>query len=395
MKKVIVIGAGYGGLRAIEGLEKDITLDITLIDKNPYHYLQTEAYAYVAGQADVGDVIIDLDNWCKGFHSSVHFVHSEVTFIDYDKQVVELSNEESLAYDYVVVATGARTNFFSFIPGLEEHSHGIKSLHSAYTFRKDFGDLLHEKIEKSTHGKLTIAIGGAGLSGVEIAAEMAYVIQSYSKNIGESAKEIEVALIDASETILPGTGEYVITQTEKRLNALGINILTSTFIEKVDESLIHFKGGKTLEYSFMIFTGGIKAMIPDANIEYKQNRVNQLVVNTYLNIGKYTNAYAIGDCVEIHDSSDKILPPTAQVAERSAEYVADAIINPKEELKPFSASVLGVFVALGGKYAVGEMFGKIRIKGYLAYLMKKGIIFTYHKGLSLRINAGYKIRSKS
>lgn len=395
MKKVIVIGAGYAGLRAIEGLEKDITLDITLIDKNPYHYLQTEAYAYVAGQADVGDVIIDLDNWCKGFHSSVHFIHAEVTYVDYDKQLVKLYNEENLEYDYVIVATGARTNFFSFIEGLEEHSHGVKSLHRAYSFRKDFGDILHEKIEKSTHGKLTIAIGGAGLSGVEVAAEMAYVIQSYSKNIGESAKEVEIALIDASETILPGMGEYVISQTKKRLNDLGVNILTNAFIEKVDESFIHFKGGESIAYSFMIFTGGIKAMIPNSNIEYEQNRVSQLIVNNYLNIKNYSNAYAIGDCVEIHDSSGKILPPTAQIAERSAEYVADAIINSTEDLKPFSASVLGVFVALGGKYAVGEIFGKIRVKGYLAYLMKKGITFTYHKGLSLRINAGYKIRSKS
>jgi NADH dehydrogenase len=395
MKKVIVIGAGYGGLRAIEGLENDSTLDITLIDKNPYHYLQTEAYAYVAGQADVGDVIIDLDNWCNGFHSSVNFIHAEVTKIDYDTQSVELRNGKSMVYDYIIVATGARTNFFSFIPGLAEHSHGIKSLHSAYTFRKGFGDLLHEKIEKNTQKKLTIAIGGAGLSGVEIAAEMAYVIQSYSKNIGESAKEIEIALIDASETILPGMGEYVIAQTQKRLHALGVNILTNAFIDKVDETFIHFKGGETLEYSFMIFTGGIKAMVPDSNIEYQQNRVNQLIVNEYLNIGKYANAYAIGDCVEIHDSTGNILPPTAQIAERSAEYVAEAIINPIGELKPFSASVLGVFVALGGKYAVGEMFGKIKIKGYLAYLMKKGITFTYHRGLSLRINAGYKIRSKN
>jgi NADH dehydrogenase len=99
MKKVVVIGGGYGGLRAVETLDKDINIDITLIDKNPYHYLQTEAYAYVAGQADIGDVIIDFDNWCQGFHSSVHFVHAEVTYIDYNQQSIKLNNEQTVEYD--------------------------------------------------------------------------------------------------------------------------------------------------------------------------------------------------------------------------------------------------------------------------------------------------------
>lgn len=119
MKKVVVIGGGYGGLRAIETLSKYKDIDITLIDKNPYHYLQTEAYGYVAGQFDVHEVAIDLKNWSEGFKGRVEFIHEEATSINFEEQSVSL-NGMDLLYDYLVIATGAKTHFFSFIKGLRE-----------------------------------------------------------------------------------------------------------------------------------------------------------------------------------------------------------------------------------------------------------------------------------
>jgi NADH dehydrogenase len=98
----------------------------------------------------------------------------------------------------------------------------------------------------------------------------------------------------------------------------------------------------------------------------------------------------------MRDEDNNILPPTAQTAERSAEYVAGVIRNRIDgvESKPFNANVMGMFVALGGKYAVGEIFRFIKVKGYLAYLLKKAITYAYYIGLKLRINTGYKNRIK-
>ena len=398
MKKVLVIGGGYGGLRAIETLAKDKDIDITLIDKNPYHYLQTEAYGYIAGRFDVHDIAIDLKNWCHGFERRVHFIHGEATDVDFDVQTVKIL-DKTVSYDYLIIARGAQTNFFSFIPGLKEHSHGVKNLQRAYNFRKEFENLIYQKLQDEqgcNEGALNIAIGGAGLSGVEVAAEMAYILQAYSKTIGNSAKEIQISLIDASETILPDMGEYTISNTQKRLKELGVNILTSAFIDKVDESYIYFKNGKTLKYCFMIFTGGIIATDLNNTIQNEKNRLNQFLTNQGLNIQGHTNAFAIGDCVEIRDKDNNILPPTAQIAEKSAEYVADTIRKNIDglESQAFDADVVGVFIALGGNYAVGEMFKYIKVKGYTAYLLKKAITYTYHLGLRLRINTGFKNRIK-
>ena len=392
----MVIGGGYGGLRAIETLYKYEDIAITLIDKNPYHYLQTEAYGYIAGRFDVHEVAIDLKNWCEGFKDRVTFIHKEATSVNFEEKIIHLDDNE-LSYDYLIIATGAKTHFFSFIKGLRENSYGVKNLQRAHNFRVEFEDLIYKKLrheEGYQEGELNIAVGGAGLSGVEVAAEMAYVLETYSKTIGDTAKEIHIYLIDASDTILPGMGKYSIEKTQKRLESLGVKILTGAFINSVDGSHIYFKNGEKIPYSFMIFTGGIKAAELNDSVKNEKNSINQLIASPELNIQDHEEVFAIGDCVEIKDSEGNILPPTAQVAEKSAEYVAKTIRQRIDgvESQPFDADVQGIFIALGGKYAVGEMFKYIKVKGYIAYLLKKAITHAYYLGLRFRINTGFKNR---
>ena len=326
-------------------------------------------------------------------------MQARVVSVDFQVQTIATCHE-SIAYDYLILATGAQTNFFSFIEGLKEHSYGVKSLFRAHSFRTGFEELIYKKLQNDAtlaDKKINLAIGGAGLSGVEVAAEMANVIETYAKTIGTRAKDIQIYLIDASETILPGMSEYVIKNTHKRLESIGVTILTSAFIERLDDANIYFKNGEKLGYEFMVFTGGIKASNLNARIDVTKNRIEQFIPDGYLQIASQENVFAIGDCVELRDKRGDLLPPTAQSAERSAEYVSHAIrakIDGKK-VEPFSANVLGMFIALGGKYAVGEMFGVIKVKGYSAYLLKKAITYAYYLGLRLRINVGYKNRGNS
>jgi len=395
---IVIVGGGYGGLRTIECLAKHPELTITLIDKHPYHYLQTEAYGYIAGRFDLRDIAIDLEQWCSGFSHTINFVHEKANSIDYKTKQI-LTDTQEISYDYLVIATGAQTNFFSFIDGLREHSHGIKKLERAYKFRQEFEDLVYKQIQHKTdtQEEINLAIGGAGLSGVEVAAEMANSITTYAKSIGERTKNIKIYLLDASDTILPGMSDFIISNTQKRLQDLGVNIQTNAFITRLDEEYIYFKDNSKLRYHFMIFTGGIKASNFNSCIESQKNRAEQFIVDAYLNIDQHKELFAIGDCVAITDAKGEILPPTAQVAEKSAEYVATNILDQinNKEPKAFDANVSGIFVALGGNYAVGEMFGVIKVKGYMAFLLKKAITYAYYLGLKLRINTGYKNRVKA
>ncbi|QFR49294.1 NAD(P)/FAD-dependent oxidoreductase [Sulfurimonas lithotrophica] len=394
MKKVIVIGGGYGGLRAIEHLINNKKIELYLFDENSYHYLQTEAYGYIAGRFDLHDVALDLKNWCHGFKRPITFIQEKVEFIDSSKQTVQ-TKTSTFDYDYLIVATGARTNFFDFISGMDTYGFGVKKLFRSHSFRTSFEELLYKKLVNgsTSNEKINLVIGGAGLSGVEIAAEMSNVIKKHSKSIADATKEIQIYLVDASDTILPGMSPYIIQNTQVRLDNLGVNTLTKAFIESVDSDTVYFKDKRELKYTFMIFTGGILANSIDSDIEFQKNRLNQYICDSTQRIAE--NIFTIGDCCEIRNKNNIILPPTAQIAEKSAEYVADSITGMilNQKPKPFDAKVDGLFVALGGNYAVGELFGFIKTKGYIAYILKKLITKSYYIGLKLRLNTGFKKRT--
>ncbi|WP_295420504.1 FAD-dependent oxidoreductase [Sulfurovum sp.] len=399
MYQVIVIGGGYGGLRAIEHLYKSKDAEITLIDKNPYHYMQTESYGYIAGRFDITDVALDLEHWCRGFDERVKFICAKVRHIDFEKQTL-VYEQKHIAYDELIIAVGARTHFFSFIQGLKAHSFGVKSLERSFGLRQAFEKRIYQKLTKEMierEGDLHIVVGGAGLSGVEIAAEMAYMLKKYEKVLGSHVKEISITLIDASETILPGLDPYLIEKSQKRLESLGVNVRRGAFIEKVEERKIFFKEGEPVFYDFMIFTGGIEAAVLTKQIDVPKNSIGQFIVDERLHVGGKENVYAIGDCIELRDRSGSILPPTAQMAEKSAAYVAKEIKckrERKENHQSFHATMDGLFVALGGNYAAGILYDRIKVSGILGFLLKKLVSRGYRLGLEIKVNAGYKKRIK-
>ena len=396
MKKIVIVGAGYAGLRALEHLAKNPSFQITLVDKNPYHYMQTEAYGYIAGRFDFSDIAIDLDSFVKGFGENVSFVKEKALTIDRTKNLLSLEHQ-TLHFDYAIISVGAQTNFFSFIKGAKEHTHGVKNIQRAFEFRQAFEKRLYLKLEENKlnrDGDLHIAIAGAGLSGVEIAAEMAHTLKRYEKILSQKSMKLTIALIDAAESILPGMEPYIIQKTQQRLEALGVHIYTSAFIEKIEERSIHFQDGSHLAFDFIIYTAGIKASGFIDAIETEKNRIGQIIPDAYLRLKGSENIFAIGDCCEIKDATSSLLPPTAQIAEKSAQYVSAAILQYEchEKVAPFDAKVDGVFVALGGEYAIGILYQKIKVEGYLAYLLKKLLTRFYRFGLEIKVNAAYKKR---
>jgi NADH dehydrogenase len=388
---VVIIGAGYGGLRAVEKLVKDKRINITLIDKNPYHYLQTEAYGYIAGNFDICDITVDIKSWCEGFNKNINFINEEATDIDTTTQTIQTTNQ-SIKYDELIIATGAKTNFPSFITGLRENSHGVKVLSRAYEFKAQFEEMIYKKVRSNESDEFNIVIGGAGLSGVEIAAEMAYIASKFTRSIGIKKSNINIYLVEAYDTILNGMDKYIVKHTMQRLQELDVKVMINSFIENVTQNNIVLKDKGDLKFDFMIFTGGIIANNINNVLDVKKNRINQFEVDKFLNIDGYKNIYAVGDCADIKDKNGNILPPTSQIAEQSASRVAKNIIKKMDNIapKPYEGQMDGMFVALGGNYAVGTLYDTIKVKGYLAYLLKKFITKMYHYGLKLRLNNSFR-----
>jgi NADH dehydrogenase len=170
--------------------------------------------------------MIDLPSLCNSFRH-VQFVCEEVTGIDTAAQNVTTPTQK-IAYDQLIIATGSRTYFPPFIKGLREHTHGVKSIPSALDFNQQFERALLNRIEAQTQGcevkPFNIVIGGAGLSGVEIAAEMAAYANHFYQNGNFGCRGVDVYLIDAYESILFGMDPFLIQNSHERLVQLGVHV---------------------------------------------------------------------------------------------------------------------------------------------------------------------------
>ncbi|MCF6200707.1 MAG: FAD-dependent oxidoreductase [Hydrogenimonas sp.] len=394
MKRVVIAGGGYGGLRAVEKLAQNDNLEVVLIDANSYHFMQTEVYGYIAGNRYIDELAVDLSLWCEGFkNGKVRFIQDRIVGLNPKEKELVLSDLK-IEYDYLIIATGAKTRFPDSIKGLREYSFGVKRLDRAFGFRHRFEEAIKRKLDGDSK-KVDIAVIGAGLSGVEVAAEMGYMLKRYKKMLGGHTGEIKVTLYDACETILPGMNDSIIDASVKRVKNLGIEIVTSAYIKEVSSDKIYFENAKSRDYTFMIFTGGILGNSEFAPKHFEKNFIEQLKVTSTLNIKDHGEIFAIGDVAEILDQHGQQLPPTAQIAEQSAEYCAKAIEADikGDKIGPFKGKMYGIFIALGGRYAAAEILG-FNISGITAYFLKKVITLVYFLGIDLRANTGFKIRSK-
>ncbi|WP_457560994.1 NAD(P)/FAD-dependent oxidoreductase [Caminibacter sp.] len=370
-KKIVVIGGGYGGLRFIETLNGDF--DVTLIDKNIFHYMQIESYNYVTGRVTTADIICSLQNLCDYY--GVKFICDEAIAVG-DKSVKCKKGE--YYFDYLIIAVGAK----DFMPeNLEKYSYKIKDINSAFLYKKEVLQNLFEYVIKNKVS--TLVIGGARQSGVELAGELASVFYEHKKE-GVINSDFNIVLVEAKNEVLPEMDKFFRENAKKRLEKLGVKLILGELIEGINEREIIIKD-KNIAYDLFIFLGGIAPNDFINSLPFEKER-GFLKVDEFLRVKE--NIFAIGDAAIIKDKNGKILPPTAQIAEQSGEYVAKYLMGKRDK---FNGKIIGMFCSVGSKWAVGKI-GKIYMKGYFAYLIKKAITKMYAFGIKIKANSGYKRR---
>ncbi len=393
MKKVVIIGGGYAGIYALRELVKNKDIKITLVDKHTFHNLQPEVYDLIANKSNMADVTIDLTTLCTGIdHDHLEFKNLKVRNIDTNVNKIYTQEQETVEFDYLIMAAGARTFFPESITGLN-NAEDIKKLHRAIFFKQSFENQLFEKIsdEVKKCNNTNIIVVGAGLSGVEIAAEMAHNANKFFKRGNFACDNLQISLISSSATILPGLPKDIINMSHKRLKDLGINIITGSKMERCDEHYIYLTNGTKINQSFIVFTGGIEASKITEVLDVHKNKRGQIIVNEYMQTDKYENIFIIGDMAEIKDKKGDILPPNVTVARFSGTTTGDNVnrMIKGKKLNACYPKLEGVLIALGGTYAVGNLYGLINVKGLLAYFIKKYVFRSYRAPLLKLIKIGY------
>ena len=393
MKKVVIIGGGYAGIYALQELSKNKNIHITLIDRNTYHNLQPEVYDLIANKSNLADVTVDLTTLCLGFnHNYIEYKNLIVRNIDTKEQKIFTEEKEIVSYDYLVLASGTRTFFPSQISGLN-NAHDIKKLQWAMFFKQNFEDQLFKKVKdeakqcEDTH----IVVVGAGLSGVEIAAEMAYNSRRFFQRGNFICDNLKISLVSSSGTILPRLSQKLINISHKRLKSLGIKVLTNTKLTKLEDGYAYLSNGTKILNSFLIFTGGVEAVKISGLEEVITNSRGQIIVNEYLQSDKFDNIFVIGDMAEIKDERGNIMPPNVTIARSSGTNAGRNILRliNNQELIKCKPKLDGILIALGGEYAAGDIKGIFTIKGKIAYLIKQYVFHSYRKPLLKLIKKGY------
>ncbi len=353
--KVVIIGAGFGGVYAALKLRpavKKNLVDLTIVNPQDYFLFTPLLHEVASGSLSANSIIESFDYLCPSGKAKI-ITASAQKIISQANQVV-LSDGQILNYDYLILATGATTNDYD-LPGVAEHALMLKTLPQALEVKKNVLKVLYSQDVP------TIAVIGSGPTGVELVGELA----DLSADINPQAKCLLISAGPQILTEFPGGVRYI---ADQKLRHMGVKILLSSKVQSLEKNKIYFDDGKTIDADLIIWTAGVKPEIVagDINFDLLSGR---LAVNEYLQVIGQKNIYAVGDVAGFCPTSQtQPLPMLAQVAVRQGRTAAINIladINNRQKTK-FNYRIKGLLISLGRWQAAGEIFG-LTISGRLAW----------------------------
>ncbi|WP_307430495.1 NAD(P)/FAD-dependent oxidoreductase [Bacillus sp. V2I10] len=377
--KIVVLGAGYGGLMAVTRLQKMIGVneaDLTLINKNDYHYETTWLHEASAGtlhhdkaRYQVKDVIDS---------SRVNFVKETVVSINKDEKKIVLSNGE-LEYDYLVISLGSHPETFG-IKGLKEYAFGITNINAARQLREhieyQFATYNTEEVKRDQ--RLAIVVGGAGFTGIEFLGELANRVPELCREYDVDHKKVRIICVEAAPTALPGFDPELVEYAVNHLERKGVEFKIGTAIKEcVEDGIIVAKDDvmEEIKADTVVWAAGVRgnSIVEEAGFENMRGRVK---VDSYLRAPGHEDVFIIGDCsLVINEEINRPYPPTAQIAMQQGITAAKNIavaVRDQGEMEEFKPDIKGTVASLGEDDAVGMVFGK-KVMGTKASFMKKMI----------------------
>lgn len=373
-KKVLVLGAGYGGLMTAKGLAKKLSnseVEITLVNQNSYHYFTTELHKPAAGTSHHDYVRAEIETLIP---RSVNFIKDRVKAIKLEEKKVELEgSSEPLSYDYLVVALGSAPETFG-IKGLLENAFFIRNIDSVRRIREHMEYMFSRYASEKKDELVTIVVGGAGFTGIEYIGELVDRIPELCRDYDIPEGKVRIINVEAAPTALPGFDEELVKYAVNYLESKGVEFRLGVPIAECTEDGVILKGDEEIKAATVVWTGGVRGnkVLEETQIESARGRVK---VDEYLRAPGYEDVFIIGDCsLIINKEIDRPYPPTAQMATQQGQHLGKnlAALIRGQQMTPFQYKPKGTVASLGKKVAIGTV-GSKKLTGGFAALMKKVI----------------------
>jgi NADH dehydrogenase len=380
--KIIVIGGSYAGVKAGKTLSKKFkdndNVDITLIDKNPYHTLMTELHEVAGHRTEPDSIKIDLFKIFAGRKANV--VVDEIKDIDFHKQILK-SDKNEYSYDYLIIAAGNEANFFG-TKGAPENAFTLWSYEDAILIRKHVEEMfLKASYEKDVNERkrlLTFAVCGGGFTGVEMAGELGEAKNHLAEKYGVDKSEVTIYNIEALDRILNmlESDDQVKKVSDKYYKKLGIDLVKNSMIVEVKDNCIVMERGEIIDTYTLIWTAGIKNCKFSSSLDLDKDKFGRIKVNEHMQTNNYGNVYAAGDNAQYEDEDGR-MPQIVEAAEQSAHTAAlniSADIE-KTEKHIHKQNYHGFMVSVGSRKAVADT--GFKTSGWFAMLIKHMVNFYY------------------
>ncbi|MDI7186581.1 NAD(P)/FAD-dependent oxidoreductase [Leptospira santarosai] len=387
-RKVVVIGAGFGGLQAIKKLSRNNDLEITVIDKKNHHLFQPLLYQVATAVLSPADIAIPIRS-LVGERSNVTVVLGEATKVDLAAKTVYYQNT-STNYDYLILSAGARSSYFGN-DHWEKYTIGLKNLKDALKIRHKLL-ISFEKAELSgdpevVKALLNYVIIGGGPTGVELAGSIAelshQIIRDEFHTIDPALSKI--TLIEAAPRLLTtfdvSLGEF----TKKRLESRGVEVLTGARVIDIDERGVQLEG-KMIPTQTVIWAAGVQANSIASTLGATLDRSGRVSVDEFCNIEGRPEVFVIGDIANYSKGLERPLPGVSPVAMQQGRYVAALIQGDlkNKKRKPFRYVDKGSMATIGRTDAVAQM-GVLRMKGLFGWFAWLFVHLFYQVGFKNKI----------
>lgn len=366
---VVVVGAGFGGVRAAKSLAK-AEVDITIIDSRNYHLFQPLLYQVATAGLSIDDIAYPIRALFRK-EQNVNFRMADVTSVDFETKCV-ITSTGRICYDYLIVATGGTTNFFG-IESIAQNSLGLKTLDEAVSTRNHIIQMFelasHEPDPDKRRALLTFVVVGGGPTGVESAgalSELVYFVMAKEYH-NLNFKEVRIVLVEASDRLLAAMPEELREATVETLIRKHVEVRMCVQVTDFDGERLTLKGGEVIPTRTLIWAAGVKASTLIDNLGIEQASMRRAVVNEYLQLPNRPEVFVIGDAAHFVQDG-RPLPMVAPVAIQQAEITVKNIRSmlKGKELKPFVYKDVGNMATIGRNAAVVDM-GRIRLKGFVAW----------------------------
>ncbi len=384
---VVIIGAGFGGLRVARGL-RDNAVSVTLIDANNFHTFQPLLYQVATAGLDAGDVGFPIRAVVRRQNNTA-FRLGTVSAVNLDERTVRLDDGGLVAYDYLVVAAGSVSASFG-IAGVDEYTYPLKSLPDALAIRDHLLGLVESSSATDSVGALSIVVVGGGPTGVEMAGGLRELLDRVLQKDfpHRDLANVPITVVESADRVLGMFHPSLSARAQKTLVRRGVQVQVGVGVDHVESGVVVLRDGRRIGASTIVWAAGVSASPVSSMLGVELGRGGRIPVGADLSLLSYPEVFAIGDIALSPTEGGLPLPQVAQPAIQGGIHVAAEIRRRITGVgsESFQYHDKGSMATIGRNHAVAEFANGWRLHSFPGWLAWLGLHLVYLMGFRNRLS---------